>query len=259
MAALPNLQIAVSTEPILGINIDNTTVKGITFTGKLFVIPNVGGASVIISAPGDLLFLECIWRDFTGEGLLSVGANILAPQLAPNSIEVDVRSSTFSNVVHGPYLFRCDDSQTMSVSESYFSNVDFDASLCGCTTPVDYYMFGCGDESICEFKSNCMSDTNFDAALFGQLDMSQFEARITGNNFLNVVPKNENDVKCTGTGVYKEAEDTCMDLEVEDEDFCGFIPTDPPASTDPPDESCGNKIAIYVFSAVYVFVMASIW
>ena len=233
LATLPALELSMLSQPLTEINVDNSTIMGVTFSGDIFQADGQpAGASGFLSAPGAFELKDCTWKDFAGPGVINVGTNVLVPDLPAQTVEVTVHSSTFVDVNYGRSVFHCSSSQSLAVTDNTFSNLSYEFSRCGCQDPAvtdptaDFYFFICREASTCIFDSNCVSDIKFDAAMFNLQDTSTFDLENT-NTFVDVVPNNETQVNCNGTDVFFETgslegdpSEECLEWAVSDQDFC---------------------------------------
>lgn len=116
---------------------DNVTIRGMTFTGKIEADAIFSGVSIVMSNPGELTMVDCLWENMTStKGLMLVGTNAWQllnnkPALGLHSASLTIANSTFRNMVYDGSMFAAD-GQILRMSGLRFEDITLSAYLTAC-------------------------------------------------------------------------------------------------------------------------------
>ena len=143
---------------------DNVTIRGMTFTGQLSGESTFNAASVVVSNPGSVLFVDCLWKDISVPyDLIFVGSNNFQEvtnedDLDPQVASLTIANCTLRNVMYGATVIGAS-KQILTVSRTRFEAVRLSPYFPKCSTgPEDGWcqsLVRCIDESVCKLEDIC--------------------------------------------------------------------------------------------------------
>lgn len=148
-----------------GLQLDNVTIRGMTFTGIMGTVGPLDGSSVIMSQPGHITFVDCWWTELVATGgLISVHKNdfqkLLGYNFTSRSALLTIRESRFENIVLDRPLLLASD-QSLEVDGCTFANISVsEIPLFSCTYEVSEEITvtmegGCANLMTCLNESTC--------------------------------------------------------------------------------------------------------
>ncbi|CAB9500957.1 expressed unknown protein [Seminavis robusta] len=152
-------------------DVQNVTVRGITFTGTLDQHFQFGSASVLVAnqQAKDIQLIDCRWQHISVQFfLVYVGINPYlwsqgTMSLPTQGNQVSIANSTFTNITYGSALFVAMD-QVISIERSHFSGLKVveDTRYCDLQGPVfcTNVMY-CALESQCSMHATCLEDVEY--------------------------------------------------------------------------------------------------
>jgi hypothetical protein len=233
----PNKDLLYETAP----TVDNTTIRGMTFTGELFKDPFVGGSSIVMSHKGqNIRLIDCVWENMTApDGLVFAGVNPYQTSSAGSEfgfannlpgeqeIEVKIENCTFRNISYGGGPLIVTNDQRITVENSRFSDIRLSSFVNFCNNAfasnaqeVDRWcmsLFSCNGPAYCEISDICVNDFEY-AGRAGILSASYgAEIILQGTNLVNNVRAsyvNETDTCPDGFSWYRSTQlpSSCMNM-----------------------------------------------
>jgi hypothetical protein len=166
-----------------GARVDTVLIRGMTFTGDIFIDPFVGGASIVASHPGEnIRFVDCRWENMTAlQGVVHAGVNpyqLSSVNLGyelPKSNEIDVRfvNCTFRNISYGGGCFISAYEQRVAVERCSFSDIRLapftsrcEGAVAAIAEEVDSWchsLISCEGNASCAIRDICVDDFEYAA------------------------------------------------------------------------------------------------